>query len=320
MIIMKKISILLGALVLAGAMLNAREVTTSLPLHDGNGDATTWTCADGWGSGYVQIYKSDLQGIQAGDKILVDVSAISSSDEYPCVYLKHADAAWKWKEFESEDVHQINLDKDATVPATVAFTLTQAMVDSLTVGQGLVVTGSGYTGTAVKLTRYDSASEKVLMNTNTQFDNAWGVYVQLNTSDFAFAQTGDELVVHVTAADFTQTNAPQIQWQNGGWENFTPSVAYTITNEEQLPKDVKFTLTETFLNEIRSKTQYGVGLVLKGLNYTADQVTLVYNTSGPSTGMENTDFTIKSTKKIVNGQVVIVRGEEQYNLLGGRVK
>lgn len=320
MIIMKKISMLFGALVLACTMLNAREVTNTLP-YDGANEDLTWTCADGWKSGSVQVYTNNLQGIQAGDKILVDISAISNSDEYPCVYLKHIDANWKWQDFAKEDVHQINLSKDATVPTTVTFTLTQAMVDSISAGQGLAVAGSGYTGTAVKLTRYDNASEKVLMNESKQFDNEWGGDAKINTSEFFFAQAGDELVVHVTAADFTQTNKPVILWQNGGWSSFTPEVKYDLNSDEQLPKDVKFTLTEAFLSEIRTSAQYGVGLILRGLNYTADKVTLVYNNGGgTATGMANTDFMLKSTKKIVNGQVVIVRGEEQYNLLGGRIK
>ncbi|MGN0234819.1 MAG: hypothetical protein ACI4BD_00680 [Paludibacteraceae bacterium] len=317
---MKKISMLFCALVLAGTMLNAREVTNTLPLKDQSGEVTAWVCADGWASGFVQIAASELKGIQADDKILVDVSAVSSTDANPCVFLQFVDADWKWKEFENADLHQINLNKDTAVPTTVTFTLTQAMVDSLAAGQALVVKGSGYTGTAVKLTRYDNASEKVLMNESTQFDNAWNGSAQIATADLVFAQAGDELVVHVTAADFTQTNTPQISWQNGAWGNFTPSVASILTSEEQLPTDVKFTITEAFLSEIRSTTAYGIGLILRGVNYTADKITLVYNNSGPTTDMANTDFNIKSTKKIVNGQVVIVRGEEQYNLLGGRIK
>lgn len=266
---MKKVSLILLALV--AGMLSVRASETTVTLVD-----STWSCGDNWSSGFVQINKSELTGIAAGDKILVDVSAVSATDQYPCVYLQYVTAGWAdWADFANTEPRQVLLSSDLTLPYRAEFVLTQTMIDSVMAGEALIVKGSGFTSTGVYWTHYDEVTpaqiDTVSIWSGTQaFGNGWSEFVTLDKALFDKAAEGDEMLVHVTAIDRSQS-AQGVSLQNGKWANFTPEQSHWFSAEESAPLYVKFSLTQAMLTEIGATGM----VVVKGVNYTMDEVVLV---------------------------------------------
>ena len=176
---MKKLFLSLLTLVMALPML-ATETTKVLYEQE-------WTCTGGW-EGFVTIAKSDLVGLAADDKIQVNVTAISSDSEWPCVYIQYVDASDKWLDF--TDAHQINLTVGQSVPYTAEFTLTTDMVDKILAGKYLVVKGCGYTGNKITWIHNDPLPEGTLWQGTQEMPAAWGKYITIAAEKFADAKAG----------------------------------------------------------------------------------------------------------------------------------
>lgn len=93
---------------------------------------------------FLCIYTNQLTGLAAGDIIEVDVTSVSQTDQWPCVWLSYADASWNWFNFDETEPRQAMLDKTSAMPYTAQLVLSQTMVDLILAGQSLNVTGSGY--------------------------------------------------------------------------------------------------------------------------------------------------------------------------------
>jgi len=255
---------------LTAACLSATETSTTL--HD-----SQWVCGDGWTTvgtetNFVQIPVAQLAGLAAGDVISVGVSAISATDQWPCVFLSYADAGWNWQNFDDSAPRQCNLSASTAVPYTAHLALTQEMVDLILAGQTLNVTGSGYTGTAITWTHTEPDRPAGYIDTlqiwsgNEQIGN-WNNYILLEKDLFSRAAEGDILSVHVSAI---RTSGSCINLQNGNWQNFNPAQQHAFSSSETAPTYADFRLSSAMLAEIMT-TGY---LILNGTYYTADRVIL----------------------------------------------
>lgn len=141
-----------GGFVLFGAGYTCTEISLYGQVA---GSLTTdvWTgtqeCTDSW-SGNVTIASSKLPTLTAGDEIEIEVSAISSTCDWPQVKI----AQYTWADFTTN----ISIGLwDATAPCTVSTALTQNNIDEIASSGGIVVFGAGYTMTKISVVKRSEA-------------------------------------------------------------------------------------------------------------------------------------------------------------------
>lgn len=119
----------------------------------------TVTCGDNWASGYAQI--SANSAATTGDTLIVHVTAISTTDSNPVVYVQNK----SWKDFPVVPKPSLT---GVTAPTYVKIVLPDSAATELAT-KGLIVKGSGYTFDEVVL-RHKLAGTEVTMPTVT-FNN-----------------------------------------------------------------------------------------------------------------------------------------------------
>lgn len=102
-------------------------------------------------------------------------------------------------------------------------------------------------------------------------------------------------------------------WYNedhiGGIDDMTPGEGYV-----ELPlTPARCSLLSSIDNELIVQFNRG-----GGDNFNATDIVLVPN-SGPATAISNTEAPLKASKRLVNGQVVIIRDNKTYNVLGAEL-
>ena len=253
---MKKIFTLLA---IALATLAASAAQTTKVLVD-----EVWTRTDDWQGNHQQIGTSEFANLAAGDKLLVTVTAVSATDDYPSVNLQYADANWEWTDFAETDNRSVSLSAETTVPYVAEFEMTQNMVDCILAGQALIVTGGGYTGSRIEFVHYEADPERTLWEGEVVMDKTWGPEVNIPSDNFASVTPGSVLKVHVTA---TAAQSVGVRLQDGSYEGIEEKWLW----EQTEPTDVEFTLTSDILDRIASTGS----LKVRGEAYTVTKVSVV---------------------------------------------
>lgn len=248
---MQKILSFFAALAVASALSAAETILYS----------ESFTCADDWSSGYVQIASTDLSAAVAGDEINVYVTAVSSGTEWPQVYLQYVDAEWNWMDF--ADTHNYSLSgKTAPHKATIA--LTQAMIDNITAGNYLIVKGAGYTAEKITLTHMpaEAGTTQSIWSGSVVMPDNWGAWQTINASKFANAVEGQLLRCRFTDLS---TNAQLQLKQTGDWSELVDAPLAQISG-----RYYDYTITAAMLVELKAN-----GMIVSGCNYTLTEVLLI---------------------------------------------
>ena len=231
---------------------------------------TETTCADSWASGYLTLTKEQLALARAGDKIAVNVTAISSTDETPVVVLQTG----SFGNF-SPAVNNYELS-GKTAPVTATFTLTEAMLTTINggtenVNSGLVVKGSGFTFNQVDLIHNTYkikgqpatnlwSGEKVISWSTTPSQ-----YVTLPGSAFATAAVGMKL--RMSFKDLKLSAQGRIS--SSAWGAIPDADSYE-TLKTNWGNYYEFTITASMLTELQAN-----GVNITGVGYTLTSVDLI---------------------------------------------
>jgi len=214
-----------------------------------------FSCGDGWASGYVQINKGDLGELAAGDKVQVTVSAVSATDQWPCVYLQYVSAGWaSWDDFADTEPHQVLLNATMELPYVAEFELSASMITKIQGGEALVVKGSGFTGSQIVLYHDDSLPTDTIWRGSVEMPASWGAWQQIGSAKFASVEEGD--VLRFYAAD-VQSGA-QGKICKADWKNLDDAPIQAFSG-----RYFQYTVTAAMLSEIQAN-----GLIVSGCNYT----------------------------------------------------
>lgn len=249
-----------GGFVLFGAGYTCTEM--SLYGQAGESSSTdVWTgeqeCTDSWG-GSVMIPSSDLPELAVGDEIAIEVSAISSTCEWPQVKI----AQYTWTDFTTN----ISIGLwDATAPCTVSVALTQDNIDEIASSGGIVVYGAGYTMTKISIKQAKAIDEGANINVwegEKVIPLDWGAYLQLPASSFINAKKGYLLRMSITDLKAGATG----HLCNGYWSELPDATDYPALSGHYF----QYTITDDMLKELQS-----TGLVVFGCGYTLTSVDLI---------------------------------------------
>ena len=217
-------------------------------------------CADDWSAGFQKFDAAAFANANKGDKIVVTVSAVSSSCSYPQVYLQKGD----WTNFDP------NQSAHVTEPGKVEFTINADMLTEMK-SSGLVVKGCGYTFTSVDLITYvESGDTKAISvslpiwTCNTTCPDNWGNSEYIPADKFRMVTSGAMLKVHVTAVSPT-AQWPQARLNTKGYAKMSESTAISAVD-----RDYSLLIPDNMLDEIRTN-----GVRVGGGGYSFDRVTLV---------------------------------------------
>lgn len=217
-------------------------------------------CADDWSAGFQKFDAAVFANASKGDKIVVTVSAVSSSCSHPQVYLQKGN----WTNFDP------NQSAHVTEPGKVEFTINADMLTEIK-SSGLVVKGCGYTFTSVDLITYiESGDTKAIAvslpiwTCNTTCPDNWGNSEYIPADKFRMVTSGAMLKVHVTAVSPT-AQWPQARLNTKGYKKMSESTAISDVN-----RDYSLLIPDDMLDEIRTN-----GVRVGGGGYTFDRVTLV---------------------------------------------
>jgi len=130
---------------------------------------------------------------------------------------------------------------------------------------GLRINGALFTATAVKLIKHD------VLWTGTQVVGEWSGSTRVDASKLTNLKVGNILCVRVSA--LTEGGQVFLQYDNGSWNNFDPTVNYVFTGSDEAPKVVEIPITYKMEQQLR-----GNALIAQGVNYTMTDIYVLEGT------------------------------------------
>jgi len=249
-----------GGIVVYGAGYTCTEIS----LYGQAGESSSsvaWTgtqeCTDSW-SGSVMIPLSDLPTLSVGDEVEIEVSAISSTCDWPQVKISKYD----WTDFTTNISIKL---WDKTAPCTVSTALTQDNVDEINSSGGMVVFGAGYTMTQISIKQAKKVEEGENVNVwegEKVIPIDWGNYLQLPASAFINAKEGYLLRMRIANLKAGATG----HLCNGNWGELPDATDYPSLSGHYF----QYTITADMLAELQK-----TGLVVFGCGYTLTSVDLI---------------------------------------------
>lgn len=226
---------------------------------------------DNW-SGSQSIAAGPLAQATAGDEIVVTITAVSQTAEWPQMSLRKAD----WSMY--DPAVGVNFDKTATVPFEARMTLTEAVAADIK-ANGCVITGCGFTMTSIDLIHKQELAEgekgdpvypvwtgeKVIDWSGAVPD----AYLQLSAADFASAQAG--WLLRFNYADLAIGAQGHIS--TGSWGDMPDGAEYISLTASYFEYDI----TEAMLAELKAN-----GCVVSGIGFTLTGVDLIDPTQVPT--------------------------------------
>lgn len=132
--------------------------------------------------------------------------------------------------------------------------LTQLQTDG-----GLRINGALFTVNAVKLIKHET------LWTGTQVVGDWSGSTRVEASKLANLKAGKTLCIRVSA--LAEGGQVYLQYDNGGWSKFEPTVNYIFTGSDEAPMVVEIPVTSKMEQQLR-----GNDLIVQGLNYTMTDI------------------------------------------------
>lgn len=292
---MKKIFLLLCA----AAALSVSATTTSVWTGNYNFPAA--------GDGWQEVAAEQFSNLALGDYLQVTVSEITNPDGWAQINLAGKNP---WTEVPGTNWGDVQV-------GTTKYIINDSTLLASIVSGGLGVQGKYYTLTDISIV---SGGDTILPPPTPQGTTVvW-------SGEFAFNAEGSSSFPDIVASEFAglkvndyiQITVSEVSNVDGWWQiNMAAKDPWTSvpgTNWETYTAtgDFRFTLEDADLvaNIIRG------GLAVQGKHMTITSI--AYGTPG-TTGVVNTTHAASCTKRLVNGQLIIIRDGQSYTITGTRL-
>lgn len=221
-------------------------------LWSGSMEFSDWKA---WGDRLV-IAPEKFAGIRAGDLIQLEYSV---SDSYQQINLISPYNSYKMAFVGVLDGDNYNINSEAN-PSELTFAiLSEDDIANLQTQGGLSINAVHITLTAVKLIKHET------LWTGTQVIGEWSGSTRVEASKLANLKAGETLCIRVSA--LTEGGQVFLQYDNGDWSTFEPTVNYIFTGSDEAPMVVEIPVTSKMEQQLR-----GNDLIVQGLNYTMTDI------------------------------------------------
>lgn len=137
--------------------------------------------------------------------------------------------------------------------------MSEADLTQLQTDGALRINGALFTATAVKLIKHD------VLWTGEQAIGSWSGNTRIEASKLTNLKVGNILCVRVSA--LTEGGQVFLQYDDGSWKNFEPTVNYVFTGSDEAPMVVEIQVTYKMEQQLR-----GNALIAQGVNYTMTDI------------------------------------------------
>lgn len=158
-----------------------------------------------------------------------------------------------------DSYNNYNIEKQANLNKLSFAIMDETDLTKLKEDGGLRINGKFFTATAVKLIKHE------VLWTGTQVIGDWSGSTRVEASKLANLKAGETLCIRVSA--LTEGGQVFLQYDNGDWSNFEPTVNYIFTGSDEAPMVVEIPVTSKMEQQLR-----GNDLIVQGLNYTMTDI------------------------------------------------
>lgn len=152
-----------------------------------------------------------------------------------------------------------NIENQAN-PSKLSFAIMDATdLTQLQTDGGLRINGKFFTVTDVKLIKHETLWSDI------QVVGEWSGNTRIDASKLTELKVGNILCVRVSA--ITEGGQVFLQFDNGSWTNFEPTVNYVFTGSDEAPMVVEIPVTYKMEQQLR-----GNALIVQGVNYTMTDI------------------------------------------------
>lgn len=152
-----------------------------------------------------------------------------------------------------------NIEKQANLNKLSFAIMDETDLTKLKEDGGLRINGKFFTATAVKLIKHE------VLWTGTQVIGNWSGSTRVEASKLANLKAGKTLCIRVSA--LAEGGQVYLQYDNGDWSGFEPTVNYIFTGSDKAPMVVEIPVTSKMEQQLR-----GNDLIVQGLNYTMTDI------------------------------------------------
>lgn len=244
------------------------QTSTDIVLWEG-----TTVCADDWSSGYQVINASNFAIAGVGDEIIVTVTEVSSTCDWPQIMLQNG----SWANFDGVSAIMLS---GVELPYEGKFTIIESMLTEMQSG-GLVVKGCGFTFTKVVLRHYttgetggDVSGEPVttvwtgnqVIDWSGAIENGWQI---VPASAFIKAEAGMKLRLNFSDLAI----GAQGHISNGSWGDMPDGNDFVPLTASYW----EYSITDDMLASLKSG-----GCIVTGIGFTLKSIDLINPAAIPS--------------------------------------
>lgn len=158
-----------------------------------------------------------------------------------------------------DEYNNYNIENQAN-PSKLSFAIMDATdLTKLQEDGGLRINGKFFTVTAVKLHKHETLWSDI------QVVGEWSGNTRIDASKLTNLQVGNILCIRVSA--LTEGGQVFMQYDDGSWHNFDPTVNYVFTGSDAAPMVVEIPVTYKMEQQLR-----GNALIAQGVNYTMTDI------------------------------------------------
>lgn len=158
-----------------------------------------------------------------------------------------------------DEYNNYNIENQAN-PSKLSFAIMDATdLTKLQEDGGLRINGKFFTATAVKLHKHETLWSDI------QVVGEWSGNTRIDASKLTNLQVGNILCIRVSA--LTEGGQVFMQYDDGSWHNFDPTVNYVFTGSDAAPMVVEIPVTYKMEQQLR-----GNALIAQGVNYTMTDI------------------------------------------------
>ena len=158
-----------------------------------------------------------------------------------------------------DEYNNYNIENQAN-PSKLSFAIMDATdLTKLQEDGGLRINGKFFTVTTVKLHKHETLWSDI------QVVGEWSGNTRIDASKLTNLQVGNILCIRVSA--LTEGGQVFMQYDDGSWHNFDPTVNYVFTGSDAAPMVVEIPVTYKMEQQLR-----GNALIAQGVNYTMTDI------------------------------------------------